>query len=298
MKMIRSRKTEFDTACESVSHIIPFLMTIPFEIKEKATEIRFKTGQAIRVRYDDTYFILQTMFTLQMAKECIEAFCRYSMYNYENDIANGFITLKGGHRAGFSGAAVYTEGKISYIKNISSINIRIAREHMGCSLILSELFERERVKGLLIVGKPLSGKTTILRDLCRVIGEKYRLSVIDERNELAACYEGIPQLSIGSLSDIFTGFAKNDGIERAIRTMSPDFVVLDELGADIGQIENMLNSGVGVIMTAHAYSDAEISNNCKIKRLLDIEAISHIAVLSDKEKGKVEKIIRANDSRC
>ncbi len=293
--MIRSRKTEFDAACESISHIIPSLMTIPFEIKEKATEIRFKTGQAIRIRYDDTYFMLQTMFTLQMAKECIEAFCRYSMYNYENDIANGFITLKGGHRAGFSGTAVYTEGKISYIKNISSINIRIAREHIGCSDILSELFEREKVKGLLIIGKPLSGKTTILRDLCRVIGEKYRLSVIDERNELAACYEGIPQLSTGSLSDIFTGFVKNDGIERAIRTMSPDYVVLDELGADLSRIENMLNSGAGMIMTAHAYGETEIKDNFKIKRLLDMKAISHIAILSENEKGRIEKVIKVNE---
>ena len=293
--MIRSKKNEFDTACESIIHIIPALMTIPCEIKEKATEIRLKTGQAIRVRYDDTYYVLQTMFTLQMAKECIEAFCRYSMHNYEKDIANGFITLKGGHRAGFSGSAVYTDDKLSYIKNISSVNIRIAREHIGCSDVLSELFERERVKGLLIVGKPLSGKTTILRDLCRIIGDKYRLAVIDERNEIAACYEGVNQLSTGSLSDIFTGFEKNDGIERAIRTMSPDYIVLDELGADLDNIENMLNSGVGLIMTAHACGEKEIRNNYNVKALMNFNAISHIAVLSESKKGKIDKVVRVSD---
>ncbi|MBR4306193.1 MAG: hypothetical protein IKT78_05045, partial [Ruminiclostridium sp.] len=271
---------------------IPSLMSVPSEIKEKAMEIRFKTGQPIRIRYANTYYTLQDNFSPSMAKECIDAFCRYSVHNYEDDIKNGFITLKGGHRAGFSGTAVYTGGKISYIKNISSVNIRIAREHIGLSDSLTRIFYEEAVKGLLIIGKPLSGKTTILRDLCRNIGESYRLSIIDERNEIAACYEGVNQLSIGSFSDVFTGFMKKDGIERAIRTMSPDYIVLDELGADLNSIENMLNSGVGMIMTAHAYSDDEINSNYKIKQLLNIDALSHIAVLSKKEKGKVEKIIR------
>ena len=293
--MIRSRKKEFDTACESLLHIVPSLMSVPSEIKEKATEIRFKTGQAIRIRCDGNYYLLQTVFNQSMAKDLIDAFCRYSVHNYEGDIANGFITLKGGHRAGFCGTAVYTDGKISYIKNISSINIRIAREHIGVSDTLSKLFFEEIVKGLLIIGKPLSGKTTILRDLCKNIGERYRLSIIDERNEIAACYEGVDQLSSGSLSDVFTGFSKNDGIERAIRTMSPDFIVLDELGTNLDSIENMMNSGVGMVMTAHAHSDTDIISNYKIKRLLEVKAISHIAVLSDKEKGKVEKIIRVNE---
>lgn len=290
--MIRSKKNEFDTACESIAHIIPALMTIPCEIKEKATEIRLKTGQAIRIRYDDTYYILQTMFTLQMAKECIEAFCRYSMHNYEKDIANGFITLKGGHRAGFCGTAVYTDSKISYIKNINSVNIRIAREHIGCAEFLSELFKTDRVKGLLIAGKPLSGKTTLLRDLCRIIGEKYRLSIIDERNEISACYDGICQLSSGNLSDVFTGFDKKDGIERAIRTMSPDYVVLDELGADVESIRNLMNCGVGVILTAHAHTEKELLNNNAIIQLKEVGALSHIALISDKANGLIDKIIR------
>lgn len=291
MKMIRAKKTEYDTACESIIHIIPCLTSVPTDIRMRATEIRFKVGQPVKVRYDDTYYVLQTIIDSSVIQQCIEAFCRYSVHNYENDIANGFITLKGGHRAGFSGTAVYTDNRISYIKNISSVNIRIAREHTGCAERLSELFDRENVYGLLIAGKPLSGKTTLLRDLCRILGEKYRLSVIDERNEIAACYEGVNQLSVGSMSDIFTGFQKKDGIERAVRTMSPDYVVLDELGADAESIKKLMNCGVGVIMTAHAQNESELIKNEAIVSLKAIGALSHIAVLSGKAKGVVDRII-------
>lgn len=291
MKMIRAKKTEFDTACESIIQLVPCLAAVPGDIKSRATEIRLKVGQPLRVRYDDTYYITQDVVDSSIIQRCIEAFCRYSVHNYENDISNGFITLKGGHRAGFCGTAVYNGDKLNYIKNISSVNIRIAREHKGCAEPLAELFGRENVYGLLIAGKPLSGKTTLLRDLCRILGEKYRLSIIDERNEIAACYEGVNQLSAGSMSDIFTGFCKKDGIERAVRTMAPDYVVLDELGADAESIRRLMNCGVGIIMTIHAQSEKELMNNESVADLKRIGALSHIAVLSGKAKGVVEKVI-------
>ena len=297
MKMIRAKKTEYDTACECILHIVPSLTSVPNDIKHKATEIRLKAGQPVRIRYEDTYLTLQTIIDITAIKQCIEAFCRYSVYNYENDIANGFITLKGGHRAGFCGNAVYTDNRISYIKNVSSVNIRIAREHKGCAEALSDIFEKENVFGLLIAGRPLTGKTTVLRDLCRIIGDRYRLAIIDERNEIAACYEGINQLSTGDLSDVFTGFNKQDGIERAVRTMSPDYVVLDELGADIDSIRSLMNCGVGIIMTAHLQDERELVNNEAVKSLKGIGALSHIAMLSDKEKGVIDRIIRLQPQR-
>ncbi|MBQ8410379.1 MAG: hypothetical protein IJX15_01415, partial [Ruminiclostridium sp.] len=145
--------------------------------------------------------------------------------------------------------------------------------------------------------RPLTGKTTVLRDLCRIIGDRHRLAIIDERNEISACYEGINQLSTGDLSDVFTGFNKQDGIERAVRTMSPDYVVLDELGADIESIRSLMNCGVGIIMTAHLQSERELINNDAVKSLKEIGALSHIAMLSDNVKCVIDRIIRLQPQR-
>ncbi len=289
--MISIKNKGYDSACESILHIIPALENVPEYIKANATEIRLKSGQAVIIRSINENYTLQTMITPKILEECISAFCRYSVHNYENDISNGFVTLKGGHRAGFSGNAVYTNGKVSYIKDVSSVNIRIARQHFGCAGSIAELFfSEERPDGILIVGKPLSGKTTILRDLCRSIGQCFRLSVIDERNEICACFNGVPQLDTGILTDVFSCFSKNDGIERAIRTMSPQYIVLDESGFDVSLSDYCFNSGVGIIMTAHADGVDDIMKNCTLCKILESGSISHLAVLSSITPGQIDSI--------
>ena len=214
------------------------------------------------------------------------------MHTYEKDIANGFITLYGGHRAGICGSAVYNDDGLHAIKNISSVNIRIARQHCGSAKDLLTLFDDNNAsKGLLIIGRPLSGKTTVLRDLCRSIGGRFRLSLIDERQEIAAVYEGKPCLDVGLMTDVFSGYDKSDGIIRAVRCMSPDYIVTDELGADAESIRQLLNSGVGLIMTAHADSIETALANGGIKAIVDSGAIQHIALLQNHRITAVKQII-------
>ena len=230
----------------------------------------------------------------EMLAECISAICQNSLHTYEKDIANGFITLYGGHRAGLCGTAVYGNGGLQTVKNFSSINIRIARQHYGAARDLLPLFESKcRSRGLLIVGRALSGKTTILRDLCRCIGGMFRVSLIDERQEIAAVYNGKPCLDVGLMTDVFSGYGKSDGIIRAVRCMSPDYIVTDELGADAESIRQAVNSGSGLIMTAHADSIEEAYRNEGIRTVIDSGAIQHIALVQSHRITAVKQLIAA-----
>ena len=180
------------------------------------------------------------------------------------------------------------------MKNFSSINIRIARQHYGAARDLLPLFESKcRSRGLLIVGRALSGKTTILRDLCRCIGGMFRVSLIDERHEIAAVYNGKPCLDVGLMTDVFSGYGKSDGIIRAVRCMSPDYIVTDELGADAESIRQAVNSGSGLIMTAHADSIEEAYRNEGIRTVIDSGAIQHIALVQSHRITAVKQLITA-----
>ena len=215
--MIESKTNEFDTAIRPIARIFPALRSVPQSLKSTAEEIRIKCGTPLIIRSGDQNHVIQATADSALINECISAICQNSVHTYEKDIANGFITLYGGHRAGICGSAVYNDDGLHTIKNVSSVNIRIARQHCGSAKDLLTLFDDNNAsKGLLIIGRPLSGKTTVLRDLCRSIGGRFRLSLIDERQEIAAVYEGKPCLDVGLMTDVFSGYDKSDGIIRAV----------------------------------------------------------------------------------
>lgn len=290
--MIESKTNEFDTAIRPIARIFPALCSVPQSLRSTAEEIRIKCGAPLIIRAGDRNHIMQVTADSALISECISAICQNSVHTYEKDIANGFITLYGGHRAGICGSAVYSGDRLHTVKNISSVNIRIARQHYGAARDLLPLFDDEnKSRGLLIVGRPLSGKTTVLRDLCRSIGGRFRISLIDERQEIAAVYDGKPCLDVGLMTDVFSGYGKSDGIIRAVRCMSPDYIVTDELGADADSIRQLINSGVGLIMTAHADSIEAALANAGIKAIVDSGAIQHIALLKNHRITAVKQII-------
>lgn len=290
--MIESKTSEYDIAIRPISRIFTGLASVPQPIRQNAEEIRIKCGAPIIIRTAKENHIMQMTADSELISECVSALCQNSVHTYEKDIANGFITLYGGHRAGLCGTAVYGKDGLQTVKNISSINIRIARQHFGAAKDLLPLFDNNgRSKGLLIVGKVLSGKTTVLRDLCRSIGGMFRISLIDERHEIAAVYDGKPCLDVGLMTDVFSGYQKSDGMIRAVRCMSPDYVVTDELGADYDSIRQLVNSGTGLIMTAHADSIEQACRNESIKSVIDSGAIQHIALVHDHRITAVKQLI-------
>lgn len=235
----------------------------------KITEIRLRRERPIVLMHNSEMIFINAegKLTRLFDKECIKvssaeidsifyAVCRNSVHSFQDDICNGFITISGGHRVGLCGTAVIHNGKISNIKNISGLNFRISREIIGSG---EDIFNRVFCCGLsnvLVAGAPSSGKTTVLRDLCRLLGNRYKVSVIDERSEIAAVYGGVPQNDIGINTDVFDGFSKSDGLETAVRVMSPDIIVFDEAGSQ-NEFENMryaMTCGVRICASIHAFS--------------------------------------------
>lgn len=236
--------------------------------------------------------------TTDEIKGCFKAVCDYSVHSFSRELSEGFITLRGGHRVGLCATAVYNNGAFCGIHNISSMNFRIASERIGCASELFVSLFTDELKSVLIAGPPLCAKTTILRDLCRLLGGRYRISVIDPRGEIAAVSEGVPQNDIGIMTDVLDGYPKSEGIRIAVRVMSPQAVVCDEIGG-VDEAEMMLdglNSGVRFIATAHARDYAELCSRTGIRTLLSKGVFDYAVFLDSGDNiGKILEIRRAGE---
>lgn len=223
--------------------------------------------------------------TEQELNQCFEAVCQYSVHSFKREICEGFVTLKGGHRVGLCGTTVIHDGTIENIKNVSSLNFRISHQLKGCAEKIYNQAFSHGLSNVLIAGAPMSGKTTLLRDLTRILGNNYKTSVIDERGEIAAVCNGIPQNDVGINTDVFDGYPKPEGISTAVRVMSPQVIICDEIGGDkdMTAIKQASYCGVYVVATIHAINITEL-----IKRA-GTDVFGKIVFLS--EKGSVATIM-------
>ena len=226
--------------------------------------------------------------------DTFQSICGYSVYSHQNEIKHGFLTMQGGHRAGLCGTAVYQNGTLSNIRDVSSINIRIARQISGAADKLLEMMNGD-FGGLLLCGAPSCGKTTILRDLSRQLSNTYmkKVAVVDERGELAGTCSGVYQNDLGQ-SDILDGYSKGEGILQAVRCLSPEIIICDEAGTtdDVRAIEQGLNAGVSMIASIHASTRAELLGRVQGRRLLQSGAFEHVAFLKGREQpGEIREYI-------
>ena len=243
----------------------------------EVAEIRIRAGRAAAVVdvHGKTEYCSEPFSAAEIADVFAEI-CRYSVYSFQNEIAQGFVTLDGGNRVGICGTAVYKNGKIDFIKDVSGLNIRIAHEKRGCADELFARFFRREARSLILGGKPLSGKTTVLRELCRLLSERFRITIIDSRNELSGSVRGTPSFDIGKNTDVLCGTEKSDGIMMALRTMSPEVIICDEIADDEGAVERCAQCGVKLIASAHAGSIAELEerfSGTRIMRYFDCAAV-------------------------
>jgi stage III sporulation protein AA len=238
-------------------------------------------------------------------KELFYLLCEHSIYAYQEDICRGFITLKGGHRAGICGTVVYDGDKIKGMRDISSISIRLSHQLKGCA---QEVFKyiirgRQDIYNTLILSPPRCGKTTLLRDLCRLISQGagsesfpgLRTSVIDERSELAASFRGVPQNDLGPRTDILDGCHKSEGIEIVLRSMAPHVIVVDELGGlrDADAVKMAWNAGVRIIATAHAFGLEDFKERLGVGQLAAKEGFERIVLLGMKSGKRWTKVMDA-----
>lgn len=269
---------------------------------EKIQEIRIKIEKPIILYTDRGEIILSNNVTKEDFKFIIQRISNYSIYAYEEEIKQGFITLKGGHRVGIAGECVMDNNKIKTIKNISSLNIRISKEVIGCSKdVLKYIVSNNIIKNTLIISPPKCGKTTILRDITRVLSSgslKENLTgkkvvVIDERSEIGASYNGIPQMNLGIRTDVLDNCLKREGMLMAIRSLSPDVLICDEIGTkeDIDALNTAFNSGVNIVVTVHGSSLGDIKKRRAFDDFLLSGIIERIIVLSNRlGVGTIENI--------
>ena len=223
-------------------------------------EIRIRAGRpSVCVNILGDMRVCSEPFSAAELADCFAEICRYSIHSFQEEIAQGFVTLDGGHRVGICGTAVTNGGRIEMFKDISGLNIRIAHEVKGCADEVYSRFFSGGLRSMLIAGKPLCGKTTVLRDLARRLGERHRVSLIDSRNELSASFHGTPALDIGLNTDVLCGCSKSDGIMLALRTLSPEIIICDEIGNDGSAVEQALFCGVKIVASAHAAGLRELS---------------------------------------
>lgn len=287
-----------------VNMLPPFkaiLSSVPDVIKEKALEIRIRAGRPLIIETpDERYICNNSKADTGDIYECIKYFCDYSLYSYEKELAEGVFTLNGGHRAGFTGTALVKDGEIRTIKDVSSVNVRISNEHTGCSERLFSLtaFEQD-LKGLLIIGPPLSAKTTMLRDYCRLLSAFRKTVLIDERGELAASYRGVPQNDIGLNCDVLTGFPKKSALLHAVKTLSPEYLFCDEVTGQYEELSECSALGIKLMLTMHCGDISEISQNKGVSRLISSGAINYICSLEKGRKiGKINGLWRTQNGEA
>lgn len=258
-------------------------------ILDELQEIRIRCDRPIILKLRNFEIVIEYKVNESEILSILERLCNNSIYAYKNQICEGFITVKGGHRVGITGTAVIDNGKIINIKYITSLNFRIAREVKGCSLkILDKILDvkNNEVNNTLIVSPPGKGKTTMLRDIIRNISNgipniNFRgktCGVVDERGEIAAMYHGVPQNDIGIRTDVIENVSKAKGMKMLIRSMAPEVIACDEVGSkeDIEAIKEATISGVKGIFTMHGKNLEEIKLNKDINELIENKQIERI----------------------
>lgn len=277
--------------------------------EDAVQEIRIKSGKPVILNLSYGEKVLDYRTTSEDLKFMMAKVSNYSLYAFEEEIKQGYITLKGGHRVGLAGECVISNGEVRTIKNISSLNIRICREIIGSSnKIMNLITNNNRVYNTLIVSPPKCGKTTILRDIAKNISNgmyKINLSgkkvtIVDERSEIAACYNGVPQMNVGIRTDILDNCLKKSGMIMAIRSLSPEVLICDEIGTrgDLEALNMAFNSGVNVIVTVHGYDIADVYGRAVFKDLIDNCILERIILLSNRKgAGTIEKVYKVSRER-
>lgn len=272
-------------------------------IEDQLQEIRMRINSPIIFITSKREYLFSQICKEEMMNFILKRISSYSIYAFEEEIKNGFITIKGGHRVGICGMCVIEDKKVKTIRKISSINIRIAREVIGCSDSILQYISKDKysINNTIIISPPKCGKTTLLRDIARNLskgyGAKYtspqKICIIDERSEIASCYRGTPQMDVGERTDVLDCCPKSIGIMMAIRSMSPDVVICDEIGTeeDIESIFVAVNSGVKIIASIHGHDVEDFINRSVFKKAVQNEIFDRAIVLNNKrEVGKIEYI--------
>ena len=215
----------------------------------------------------------------------------FSLYALEDEMRQGYITIEGGHRVGIVGKAVMENNTLKTLKYISAINVRVAHQVLNCSKeVMPYILSRDKVYHTLIVSPPKCGKTTLLRDIIRNLSNgfsgygPYTVGVVDERSEIAGCYQGIPQNDVGIRTDVLDGCPKVEGMRMLLRSMSPHIIAVDEIGKkeDLLALQEVLSAGITIICTVHGKDLEDCKRRPVLRDLIENNLFERIIILSNK----------------
>jgi len=279
---------------KEIFDILPLLIKNEMEnIRQlnKLQEVRIKVNKPLIFQVGSQEIITSYNPSFEDVKFVLQKISNYSIYAFEEEIKQGYITIRGGHRVGLCGSCVIQNEGIKTIKDIASLNIRVCREVIDCSTkVMPYIIKGGTIRNTIIISPPKCGKTTLLRDITRHISDGMKnndfigkkVCVIDERSELGGCYNGIPQMDLGFRTDILDNCPKSQGIMLAIRSMSPDVIVCDEIGAkkDMESLLMALNCGVSIITTIHGNDVDDLYKRVVFKEIVENKVFSIAIVLS------------------
>ena len=287
----------------SIKSVVDSYLEKNKNLENKIEEIRIRSNGKLSFKIGQDLITIFSNVTRGEMREIFENICEKSIYSYTKQIAEGFITIKGGNRVGITGSAVIENGRVINLNYISSLNFRIARQIKDVSNSILKYvinIQKNSIFNTIIASPPGGGKTTILRDLVRKISNGMPeinfsskiCGIVDERGEIAAMYKGVPQNDIGENSDVINNISKSIGINMLIRSMGPQIIVCDEIGTkdDIEAIEKATLSGVKGIFTVHASTIKEIKENPNLSKLIQNKLIQKIIVLDSINKGQVLEV--------
>lgn len=278
-----------DCQWTTLMHVLPvWLRSAADQTKNMyLQEIRLRIGMGPIFVCRDKKIPVQRVITREDLEFCVNTASRYSPWASQS-IADGYITVQGGHRIGICGTTVMTSEKVSGIREVSSVCIRVARQFEGIG------DRAARLEGnILILGKPGSGKSTLLRDIVRcksVAGST--ICVVDERRELFPYVGNVPCFRCGQNTDVFSGCSKAEGVEMAIRLMNPDIIAVDEITAarDCDALLNAGWCGISLLATAHASSLQDFMGRPIYKPLVESRLFHTLLVLQKDKSWKVERV--------
>lgn len=303
------KRVILDALPENIQRIID---GIPRDIAESLEEIRIREGRPMIIHSRGKSYYLGAdgelfpspekayCVTHRDVQSILQRMSNYSIYAVEEELRNGYITLRGGYRVGLAGKAVLEGGKIRTLKYISSFNIRISREIIGVAdKVIRYIVSGAQVRHTLVLSPPQMGKTTLIRDIARLLSDGFpgfkgvKVGIVDERSEIAGCFQGVPQNNVGLQTDVLDACPKVEGIMMLIRSMSPAVIITDEIGRaeDVEAIEEALNAGIKIITTAHGSDIEDARRRPILSKVLNKKIFERIIVLGKSMGvGTVEKI--------
>ena len=274
------------------------VLDLPDKFTNGAEEIRLRIGKSptIVLPSGEVEILPLHKLTASELQLVLEIATRASAHTYADSIRMGFVTAEGGCRLGLCGTAVTDENRITSIRRLSSLCIRIPREKRGCAEAVYAALTAGGFKSTIIVSPPGTGKTTLLRELVRLMSDSgKRISLVDERGEVAGTFEGQPCFDVGARTDVLTGAPKSEGIFLMLRSMAPQILAFDEITSplDIEAAETAANCGVTLLATAHAEGVSDLSERALYRKLLDRRIFKRAVIIENlggKRRYTVEEL--------